>query len=96
VRIRDLGAIQPRPVSRAANCSAEITNADLLIGMDGDFNVGRWHGSGTALLNQRMCCVRAANAMQTRFLEYAHPTPLRLISAVDVPATTVKHLASSQ
>jgi type I restriction enzyme S subunit len=33
--------------------------------------------------------------MQTRFLEYALPTPLRLINAVTY-ATTVKHLASSR
>jgi type I restriction enzyme, S subunit len=32
----------------------EIDNGDLLIGMDGEFNVGIWQG-GRALLNQRVC-----------------------------------------
>jgi len=96
VRIRDLGRDSTEARFRGRSiAAAEITNADVLIGMDGDFNVGRWHGNGTALLNQRMCCVRAANAMQTRLLEYALPMPLRLINAVTY-ATTVKHLASSQ
>ena len=31
-----------------------VNNGDILIGMDGDFNVGIWQG-GRALLNQRVC-----------------------------------------
>lgn len=95
VRIRDLNARETavrfagEPVSTAL-----ITSDDLLIGMDGDFNVGRWLGEGAALLNQRMCCLRGKNLL-IRWLEYALPTPLRRINEVTY-STTVKHLSSGQ
>ena len=95
VRIRDLNA----SATEANYCgeiveAAVITSADVLIGMDGDFNVGRWKGEGVALLNQRMCCLRGANDL-IRLLEYALPYPLRLINDVTY-STTVKHLSSGQ
>ena len=31
-----------------------VHDGDILIGMDGEFNIARWHG-GTAALNQRVC-----------------------------------------
>lgn len=73
---------------------AAITSADVLIGMDGDFNVGRWRGEGVALLNQRMCCVRGRNEVISRLLEYALPIPLKAINDITY-STTVKHLSSS-
>lgn len=96
VRIRDLG-------SNTTECRykgdfverAAITTEDLLIGMDGDFNVGRWRGTGRALLNQRMCCIRSSTPLTVRFLEYALPVPLLEINDLTY-STTVKHLASSQ
>lgn len=96
VRIRDLNqtttnTLYDGPFVKAAAISAK----DLLIGMDGDFNVGRWLGEGEALLNQRVCCVRSKTALQNRFLEYALPEPLALINQY-TNATTVKHLSSSQ
>lgn len=63
--------------------------------MDGDFNVGRWQGTGHALLNQRVCCARGTTPLITRLLEYSLPIPLQMINAVTY-STTVKHLASSQ
>ncbi|WP_296406020.1 restriction endonuclease subunit S, partial [Psychrobacter sp.] len=36
---------------------AIIKNGDVLIGMDGDFNVAKWQG-GEAALNQRVACIR--------------------------------------
>ena len=96
VRIRDLGQVHTEAKYLGAFIErASITSDEVLIGMDGDFNVGRWLGTGLALLNQRMCCVRAKTPLQTRFLEYALPTPLRLINDITY-STTVKHLASSQ
>ncbi|WP_323769345.1 restriction endonuclease subunit S [Antarctobacter sp.] len=74
---------------------AIITKDDVLIGMDGDFNVGRWLGSLPALLNQRMCCVRGRNEAMTRLIEYCLPTPLKRINDVTY-STTVKHLAAWQ
>lgn len=94
VRIRDLGseATEARYDGEFVQ-SAAITAEDVLIGMDGDFNVGRWHGKGVALLNQRMCCVRGRTRDLTRLLEYALPTPLKVINDLTY-STTVKHLSS--
>ena len=95
VRIRDLGASATEARFRGEIVEAAlITNTDVLIGMDGDFNVGRWKGEGVALLNQRMCCLRGADDL-ILFLEYALPYPLKLINDVTY-ATTVKHLSAGQ
>jgi type I restriction enzyme, S subunit len=96
VRIRDLGSAGTEAYYNGDFVeSAAITSADVLIGMDGDFNVGRWLGEGRALLNQRMCCVRGATELLTRLLEYSLPIPLRAINEITY-STTVKHLSSSQ
>jgi type I restriction enzyme S subunit len=96
VRIRDLNMVEAATYYKGEFVeSAAITSDDVLIGMDGDFNVGRWRGEGRALLNQRMCCVRGNNHIFTRLLEYSLPIPLKAINEVTY-ATTVKHLASSQ
>ncbi len=71
---------------------AEIRRGDILVGMDGDFNVARWKG-GAALLNQRVCCVRTAETLDPGFLFYALPVPLRFINDFTY-STTVKHLSS--
>lgn len=95
VRIRDLGC-----KSTAMLYDGEFVNAakidgnDILIGMDGDFNVGRWKGEGHALLNQRVCCLRGQSNV-IRWLEYILPYPLKLINDVTY-STTVKHLSSGQ
>ena len=96
VRIRDLNqAVTDTKYKGSFVESAAITSSDVLIGMDGDFNVGRWLGSEKALLNQRMCCVRAQSDLLTRLLEHTLPIPLRAINDLTY-ATTVKHLSSSQ
>lgn len=74
--------------------AAKVDGNDLLIGMDGDFNVGRWRGQGEALLNQRVCCLRGDVAI-IRWLEYVIPYPLKLINDITY-STTVKHLSSGQ
>ena len=96
VRIRDLNKVETETYYRGEFVeSAAITSDDVLIGMDGDFNVGRWRGQGRALLNQRMCCVRGKSRLLTRILEYSLPIPLKAINEITY-STTVKHLASSQ
>jgi type I restriction enzyme S subunit len=74
---------------------AKVEPGEVLIGMDGDFNVGTWRGSETALLNQRMCCVRSAEQITERFLAFVLPQPLKEINDITW-STTVKHLASGQ
>nr|WP_010399236.1 restriction endonuclease subunit S [Paracoccus sp. TRP] len=96
VRIRDLNQTESEArFDGHAIEQAIISNSDVLIGMDGDFNVGRWLGDGPALLNQRMCCVRAGSDTLTRFIEYCLPFPLKRINDVTY-STTVKHLSSHQ
>lgn len=96
LRIRDLDSSET--VTRYNGQFVEeaaVTSADILIGMDGDFNVGRWLGDGPALLNQRMCCIRTERGNLATLLRYALPTPLKAINDVTY-ATTVKHLSSFQ
>ena len=72
--------------------AAEINTDDVLIGMDGDFNVGVWKG-GKALLNQRVCCVRTDSPALSRYLSFVLPMPLQVTNDLTY-ATTVKHLSS--
>lgn len=70
-----------------------IHKGDILIGMDGDFNVAKWK-SENALLNQRVCYIRSASeALLNDFLFYYLAEPLKKINAV-TPSVTVKHLST--
>ena len=72
---------------------AEIGDGDILIGMDGDFNVAWWN-QGRALLNQRVCCVRARIVeFDQRYLYHCLTFPLKELNDV-THSTTVKHLSS--
>ena len=71
---------------------AAVRAGDILIGMDGDFNVAWWSGP-RAMLNQRVCCLRAKDILNQRYLFYLVGYPLRVINDVTY-ATTVKHLSS--
>ena len=72
---------------------AAVSNGDILVGMDGDFNVAIWE-SEPALLNQRACKVEGNNSGRifNKFLYYALPTHLKVINDLTY-ATTVKHLS---
>jgi len=96
IRIRDLNhADTSVRFDGPAVESAQVNFGDILLGMDGDFNVGTWRGKEPALLNQRMCCVRAEDPALERFLLYVLPRPLQEINDVTW-STTVKHLSSGQ
>jgi type I restriction enzyme S subunit len=96
VRIRDLGASEAEVRYNGEGVKGfDVTSRDVLIGMDGDFNVGRWKGSEPALLNQRVCALRTASPVLSTLLEHAMVAPLRRINALTY-ATTVKHLSSYQ
>lgn len=93
IRIRDLNSTETE--TRYAGPwvdAATVEFGDVLIGMDGEFNVGTWRGS-KALLNQRMCCVRGETLLMSRFLAYALPEPLKVVNDLTY-FTTVKHLSS--
>ena len=69
-----------------------IKSGDIIISMDGDFNVARWKGED-AMLNQRLCCIRPQNTLEKGFLYYFLEFPLRMINEITY-STTVKHLSS--
>lgn len=70
-----------------------VDNGDLLIGMDGEFNIAMWRG-GRALLNQRVCKVVARpGKVDPRYLYWALPKHLKAIEA-RTPFVTVKHLSA--
>lgn len=93
VRIRDINSRESEilysgePVKEAI-----IYHGETLVGMDGDFNTAIWMG-GDALLNQRVCCVRAKNKRVQKNLYYVLPFPLKILNDLTY-ATTVKHLSS--
>ncbi|MBD5163198.1 MAG: hypothetical protein HDT09_00670 [Bacteroidales bacterium] len=69
-----------------------IKRGDVLIGMDGDFNISQWGGED-ALLNQRVCKVEDGKELLAKFAYYLLPRPLQLINDICY-ATTVKHLST--
>jgi len=70
-----------------------VQNGEILIGMDGDFNLEYWEG-GPALLNQRVCKVTPDESVLNKvFLYYFLPLKLKEIWEA-TPYVTVKHLSS--
>ena len=96
VRIRDItaDAFETFIPERDAPDSSLLRNGDVVVGMDGDFNVRLWN-RGVAALNQRVCALRASDDCDSRFLAYALPSHLKIINDLTY-ATTVKHLSSWQ
>ena len=68
-----------------------IKSGDLLVGMDGDFNIRLW-SSVHALLNQRCCKITEKSQFDKRWLYYVLPFNLELINSLAY-STTVKHLS---
>lgn len=73
--------------------AAVINDGDILIGMDGDFNVAKWTG-GMAALNQRVACIRHKNPIIQSFLYYLLPYHMKIVNDLTY-YTTVKHLSSN-
>lgn len=72
----------------------KIKKDEILIGMDGDFNISRWK-SDFGLLNQRVCKIKSASKdLDDNFLYYYLPIPLKQINDA-TPSVTVKHLSSN-
>ncbi|CUQ09936.1 EcoKI restriction-modification system protein HsdS [Turicibacter sanguinis] len=69
-----------------------VNNGDLLIGMDGSFQLRNWQ-AGTALLNQRVCRIKSMNSLlEDKYLEFILPLHLKKIED-KTPFVTVKHLS---
>ncbi len=72
-----------------------IYEGDILIGMDGEFNIASWR-SRPALLNQRVCKLSCnPNEAHGQYLLYFLPIALKKIEDA-TPYVTVKHLSSKQ
>lgn len=71
-----------------------VEDGDMLIGMDGDFNIGEWRG-GHALLNQRVCKLIPSEKILAKFIFYFIPEALQRIND-NTAFSTVKHLSSKQ
>lgn len=69
-----------------------IENNDLLVGMDGEFNIGSWKG-GHALLNQRVCKLVPGKSVSNRYLYHFMPHVLKEIEE-NTSFVTVKHLSA--
>lgn len=95
IRIRDIYSTDTEVYYEGNDYPAEsiINNGDLLIGMDGDFNVARWNGS-KAVLNQRVCKYEDSEAISKKYMFYILPLILNEINATKY-ATTVKHLSAT-
>ncbi|MHA6527234.1 restriction endonuclease subunit S [Corynebacterium pyruviciproducens] len=71
-----------------------LENGDLLVGMDGEFNIARWQG-GKALLNQRVCRIgkHPNPCVLPMYLYYCLPRHLKVIEERK-SFVTVKHLSA--
>jgi type I restriction enzyme S subunit len=94
IRIRDLDGSSTEVRFQGKYDSTYIVRTgDVLIGMDGDFEVRRWSGDA-ALLNQRVCKVTATgSALDSGFL-YWYLKPQIAAIHRKTPQTTVRHLSS--
>ena len=70
-----------------------VHKGDLLVGMDGDYNI-RWWESDEGLLNQRCCSIIESDKIFRRFLFYILPMELKILNDLTY-YTTVKHLSVS-
>ena len=70
-----------------------VHDGDILIGMDGEFNIARWHG-GTAALNQRVCRL-IPKRINSEYIFHFMPSALKAIEN-KTPFVTVKHLSAKE
>ena len=71
-----------------------LSEGDLLIGMDGEFNIARWKCSG-ALLNQRVCKLTTKVGTNEEYLRFAMLKSLKKIEQ-RTAFVTVKHLSAKE
>jgi len=70
-----------------------VSNGEIVVGMDGDFNSRIWAG-GNTLINQRVCTLQADEQFYSqKLLSFALPAYLKLIND-HTSSVTVKHLSS--
>ncbi len=71
-----------------------VQEGDLLVGMDGEFNIARWKRQ-KALLNQRVCKLVAKKETNEEYLRFAMTKSLKEIER-KTAFVTVKHLSAKE
>ena len=71
-----------------------VNKGDLLIGMDGEFNIAEWQ-SEKALLNQRVCKLIPSSTVGKRYIYYSLIKILKQIEE-KTAFVTVKHLSAKE
>ncbi|MCO5367453.1 restriction endonuclease subunit S [Pseudomonas alliivorans] len=96
IRIRDLGGSTTEVRFRGAYDPAyRVSKGDLLVAMDGDFEVHRWEGED-ALLNQRVCRISSASREIDQGFLYWYLKPKIAEIHRRTPQTTVRHLSTKE
>jgi type I restriction enzyme S subunit len=92
IRIRDITSdFSGTYTSETAMEKYQVINGDLLVGMDGDFHIGKWVG-GLSFLNQRVVRLRPAEKISKYYLYFSIKTEVEYLNAV-ICGTTVAHLS---
>lgn len=92
VRIRDiLSSTTDTFTTESADEKYLLRNGDLLVGMDGDFHMGKWSG-GRAYQNQRVVRFRPKDNLSPYYLFLAIQEPIHHFDSTIV-GTTVAHLS---
>ena len=95
VRIRDIVRGYTETFT-TEDCSEQYTvkKGDILVGMDGEFNIAKWQGE-PAMLNQRVCKLSPKANLDKSYLFYQMPSILKSIEA-RTSFVTVKHLSAKE
>ena len=92
IRIRDITSGQIETYYTGDyEASFIVRKNDIVVGMDGDFNIRRWDNED-ALLNQRCMKIIPNNKVSDSLIYYQLPFQLKTINDLTY-ATTVKHLS---
>lgn len=95
IRIRDVvRGYTETYTSEKCDVAYLVHEGDILVGMDGVFNVAKWKGE-PAYLNQRVCRFIPNETIDADFLFYFIPTALKKIEN-ETAFVTVKHLKAKQ
>jgi len=96
IRVRDIGKNRTETNYRGSfDPQYIVKNGEILVGMDGEFNVCKWNGQD-ALLNQRVCKVTPdSNRLEINFLFFVLQTPIKAIEH-RISLTTVRHLSTKE
>jgi len=95
IRIRDVvRGYSETYTTEECDASYIVNDGDMLIGMDGEFNIARWKG-GKAYLNQRVCRLIPKADICPEYLFHFLPGALKRIED-QTPFATVKHLSAKQ